>query len=49
MATARGHLDRTRMVKLHADSQSVSALRRLHDSQIISDLKTISLANLRTL
>ncbi len=39
MATARGHLNRTRMGKPHADSQSVSALRRLHDSQIISDLK----------
>ncbi len=39
MATARGHLDRTRMGKPHADSQSVSALRRLHDSHIISDLK----------
>ncbi len=39
MATARVHLDRTRMGKPHADSQSVSALRRLHDSQIISDLK----------
>jgi hypothetical protein len=39
MATARGHLDRTRMGKPHADSQSVSALRRFHDSQIINDLK----------
>jgi hypothetical protein len=36
MATARGHLDRTRMGEPHADSQSVSALRRFHDSQIIS-------------
>jgi hypothetical protein len=32
MATARGHLDRTRMGKPHTDSQSVSALRRFHDS-----------------
>jgi hypothetical protein len=40
MATARGHLDRTRMGRQpHADSQSISALRRLHDSQIISALK----------
>jgi hypothetical protein len=39
MATPRGHLDRTRMGKPHADSQSVSALRRFHDSQIISALK----------
>jgi hypothetical protein len=39
MATARSHLDRTRMCKPHADSQSVSALRRFHDSQIISALK----------
>ncbi len=39
MATARGHLDRIRMGKPHADSQSVSALRRHHDAQIISDLK----------
>jgi hypothetical protein len=39
MAKARGHLDRTRIGKPHADSQSVSALRRFHDSQIMSDLK----------
>jgi hypothetical protein len=39
MATARGHLDRIRMSKPHTDSQSVSALRRHHDAQIISDLK----------
>ncbi len=39
MATARGHLDRTRMGKPHADSQSVSVLRRFHDSQIVSALK----------
>jgi hypothetical protein len=39
MATARGHLDRIRMGQPHADSQSVSALRRFHDSHISSALK----------
>jgi hypothetical protein len=49
MATARGHLDRTRMSKHHADSQSVSALRRFHDSQINHQLlETISLADPRS-
>ena len=39
MATARGHLDRTRMGEPHKESQSVSALRRFHSSQTISALK----------
>ncbi len=39
MATARGHLDRTRMGEPHKESQSVSALRRFHSSQNISTLK----------
>jgi hypothetical protein len=39
MATARGHLDRTRMGEPHNDSQSVSALRRFYSSQNISALK----------